>query len=183
MVRAVYGIAGVGKSYIVKHVYCEQVIEPKGTFQKFGWVDVPRPFNLREFSWRLLLDFHSGSLQHGSMFRIKDPVQECRELLQNYNCPIVIDGLQSTEDWDQIKAALAIQRDNNRSRILVISYEASVATYCSKDYWWSVEDLEIDHALDLFKRTVTLIQEATWLNLLLFIVIYLEFYISATTYY
>jgi len=154
VVRPVYGIAGVGKSYIVKHVYYQQVIH--GTFKKFGWVDVPRPFNLREFSWRLLLDFHSGSLQHGSMFRIKDPVQECRELLQNYKCLIVIDGLQSTEDWDQIKAALAFQRDN-RSRILVISYEESVATYCSKDNWWNVEGLEIDDALDLLIRTVILI--------------------------
>ena len=40
VVRPVYGIAGVGKSYIVKHVYYQQVIH--GTFKKFGWVDVPR---------------------------------------------------------------------------------------------------------------------------------------------
>lgn len=43
MVQSVYGVAGVGKSYIVKHVYYKQVINPKN-FNKFGWVDVLHPF-------------------------------------------------------------------------------------------------------------------------------------------
>lgn len=65
MVQSVYGVDGVGKSYIVKHVYYKQVINPKN-FNKFGWVDVLHPFNLRDLSWSLLLDLHSGSLQHTS---------------------------------------------------------------------------------------------------------------------
>ncbi|XP_034568884.1 disease resistance protein RGA4 isoform X2 [Setaria viridis] len=150
-IRPVFGMAGVGKSYIVKHVYFRKVIE--GSFEKFGWVDVCHSFNIRDFSWRLLLDLHSGSLQHAGMLRIRDPIQVCRQLLKKHACLIVIDGLQSTEEWDSIKAALGFEPDQTRSRIIVIANEESVASYCSKN-WWSVEGLEIDDALELFKRTI-----------------------------
>ena len=155
-VRPVFGIAGVGKSYIVKHVYFKHVVNQRSDFQKFGWVDVPHPFNIRDFSWSLLLDLHSGSLQHDAMLRIRDPIQGCRELLKRYPCLIVIDGLQSREGWDSIKDALAFEADEkNRSRIIVIANEESVASYCSPN-WWNVEGLEQDDAFKLFEQTVTL---------------------------
>jgi hypothetical protein len=149
----VLGVAGVGKSYIVKYVYFNKVIDEQKPFEKFGWVDVSHPFNIRDFSWSLLLDLHSGSLQHSSMLRIRDPIQECCDLLKKYSCLIVIDGLQSNEEWDSIKAALAIDHDQNRSRVIVITHEESVATYC-KDDCWNVEVLEIDDALQLFRTRV-----------------------------
>ncbi|WVZ50444.1 hypothetical protein U9M48_001696 [Paspalum notatum var. saurae] len=153
-VRPVFGMAGVGKSYIVKYVYYKQVIDRRTSpFEKFGWVDVSHPFNIRDFSWRLLLDLYSGSLQHGSMLRIRDPIQECCRLLKKCACLIVIDGLQSTEEWDLIKTALAIEDNQDRSRIIVIANEESVASHCSPR-WWSVEGLEIDDALELFKKTL-----------------------------
>ncbi|CAL4991663.1 unnamed protein product [Urochloa decumbens] len=151
-VNAVFGIAGVGKSYIVEHVYWKKVIE-HNPFKKFGWVDVSHPFNIRDFSWSLLLDLHSGSLQHGNMLRIRDPIQECRELLRKHVCLIVIDDLQSTEEWDLIKDALNLEHDY-RSRIIVITNKESVAAYCSSNLW-NVEGLEIDEALDLFKTTAS----------------------------
>ncbi|KAJ1276341.1 hypothetical protein BS78_05G207300 [Paspalum vaginatum] len=152
-VRSVFGMAGVGKTYIVKYVYCKQVIIDWRTssFKKFGWVDVSHPFNIRDFSWRLLLDLYSGSLQHGSMLRIRDPIQECGRLLKKYPCLIVIDGLQSTEEWDCIKTALAIEDNQGQSRIIVVANEESVASHCSPR--WSVEGLEIDDAFELFKKT------------------------------
>ncbi|KAG2611409.1 disease resistance protein Pik-2-like [Panicum virgatum] len=158
-VRPVYGIAGVGKSYIVKHVYCKQVIA--GSFQKYGWVDVSHPFNVRDFSWSLLLDLHSGSLQHGSMLRIKDPIQDCRELLRQHECLIVIDGLGSTEEWDLIKAALVFEH-NKRHRIIVITQEESVAKYCSKNNRWNVEGLKIEDAYDLFTKRASKNEWSSW---------------------
>ncbi|WVZ50501.1 hypothetical protein U9M48_001747 [Paspalum notatum var. saurae] len=154
-VRPVFGMAGVGKTYIVKYVYYKQMISNNRQFEKFGWVDVSHPFNIRDFSSRLLLDLHSGSLQHGSMLRIRDPIQECSRLLKEHPCLIVIDGLQSTEEWDSIKTALSIQdNDQSQSRIIVIANEERVASHCSR-HWWSVEGLEIDDAVELFKKTVT----------------------------
>ncbi|CAL4995261.1 unnamed protein product [Urochloa decumbens] len=151
-VQPVFGVAGVGKSYIVRHVYFNKVIDERNHFEKFGWVDVSHPFNIRDFAWSLLLDLHSGSLQHSSMLRFRDPIQECSDLLKEHACLIVIDGLQSTEEWDSIKAALAFEHDQNQSRIIVITIDESVATYCSDD-WWNVEVLEIDDALELFRTT------------------------------
>ncbi|RLM50342.1 hypothetical protein C2845_PMPSC049109 [Panicum miliaceum] len=160
-VQPVFGIAGVGKSYIAKQVYYKKVTDGKKPFEKFGWVDVSHPFNIRDFSWSLLLDLHSGSLQYGSMMRIRDPIQQCCELLKTHACLIVIDGLRSKEEWDSIKAALGFEHHQNRTRIIVIANEESVAKYCS-DNWWNVEGLEIDDALDLFKRTVSKRPESAW---------------------
>jgi hypothetical protein len=55
---------------------------------------------------------------------------------------------------DSIKDGLGSEYYQNRTRVIVIANEESVATYCS-DNWWNVEGLEIDDALDLFRRTVT----------------------------
>ncbi|WVZ50535.1 hypothetical protein U9M48_001778 [Paspalum notatum var. saurae] len=113
-VWSVFGMAGVGKSYIVKHVYNKQLSSKDRGFKK-------------DFSSRLLLDLHSGSLQHGSMLRIRDPSQECSRLLKDEPYLIVIDGLQSMEEWDSIKTALTIEVNQDRSRIIVIANEESVA--------------------------------------------------------
>ncbi|KAF8685304.1 hypothetical protein HU200_044045 [Digitaria exilis] len=149
-------MAGVGKSYLVRYVYYKQIVTPYTSYQKFGWVDVSHPFNIRDFSWRLLLDLHSGSLQHGTMLRIRDPIQQCRQLIKKDTCLIVIDGLQTKEEWDSIKAALQLDENNvkNGSLIIVIANEKSVASHCAK-HWWSVEGLEIDDALHLFNKTAT----------------------------
>ncbi|WVZ98179.1 hypothetical protein U9M48_043648 [Paspalum notatum var. saurae] len=150
----VCGIAGVGKTSLVKQVYCTMVIE-REPFQKFGWVDVmPSPFNLKELCRNLLLDLYSGSLQHASMLRIRDPVQECHGLLQQHRCLIVINDLKSTEEWDAIKADL-LAGHNHQSVIVVIAHEESVARYCDSEHWWHVEGLEIEEALDLFQKTVS----------------------------
>ncbi|KAL6658474.1 hypothetical protein ACP70R_004060 [Stipagrostis hirtigluma subsp. patula] len=160
----VCGIAGVGKSSLVRQVYYGAMIGWKSyggmtgcmytsPFIKFGWVDVFHPFNVKELSRSLLLDLHSGSLQHGRMLRIKEPIQECRELLYQYRCLVVINGLQCIEDWDSIKAALAI--GHNQSRVIVISHDESVARYCTDKRWWHIEGLEVDEALVLFEMTVS----------------------------
>uniref|UniRef100_K3ZNR6 NB-ARC domain-containing protein n=1 Tax=Setaria italica TaxID=4555 RepID=K3ZNR6_SETIT len=153
----VWGIAGVGKSSIVRHVYFSEVLEHKcSNFERFGWVNVSHPINLRELTRSLLLDLHSESLQHCSMLRIKDPIQECRDLLHEHRCLIVIDDIQSVEEWDLIKAALALRATESslKSRIIVITNEESVATSCATMNW-NVRGLEFDEILDLFKKKVS----------------------------
>lgn len=155
----VWGIAGVGKSSIVRHVYFSEVLEHKcSNFERFGWVNVSHPINLRELTRSLLLDLHSESLQHCSMLRIKDPIQECRDLLHEHRCLIVIDDIQSVEEWDLIKAALALRATESslKSRIIVITNEESVATSCATMNW-NVRGLEFDEILDLFKKKVCLL--------------------------
>jgi hypothetical protein len=118
----VWGIAGVGKSALVRNKYYHQICFRKEynpqmdyfhlpSFQMYSWADVPDPFNLVEFSRRLLLDFHSDDLQtkENAILGItegQDPIQGCRKFMSEYECLVVIDGLRSQDDWDLIKAAL-----------------------------------------------------------------------------
>ncbi|KAL6595406.1 hypothetical protein ACP70R_047746 [Stipagrostis hirtigluma subsp. patula] len=147
-VVSVWGIAGVGKSSLVKHMRNE--VMARYNIKKHGWANVSHPFNLRDLSWRLLLDLHSESLHR--ILEISDPVQECYDLLHQNSCIIVIDGLQSTEEWDSIEAALVTERF--KSHIIVITYEERVAKYCAKSAEFNVKSLEVDDAFKIFREKV-----------------------------
>ncbi|XP_044335815.1 disease resistance protein Pik-2-like [Triticum aestivum] len=80
-VTSVWGIAGVGKSTLVRECYDhfrEKLITHD--IQRSAWVDVPDPFNLVEFSRLLLLDFHRPDLEAMEAAAIgimqgQDPIQ------------------------------------------------------------------------------------------------------------
>lgn len=150
----VWGISGVGKSSIVKHVYSSEVLRQPCGFEKFGWVNVCHPFNWRDLLWSLLLDLHSESLQRSSTLRFKDPIQECRDLLHEHRCLVVIDGLRSMEERYLIKSALEI--GHSKSRIIVITNEENVATQCAtqNNSVFNIKVLEADEVIDLFKNKV-----------------------------
>ncbi|CAM0874884.1 unnamed protein product [Alopecurus aequalis] len=155
-VISVWGIAGVGKSALVRNLFCDRILT-KGLFGKYGWADVSHPFNLRDFSRSLLLDFHSESFQaketvnHGTI-RFKNPIQECRDLLEQHYCLVVIDDLQSKEEWDLIKAALLSR--SSKSVIIAISTDANIATCCAdkEELVFNVKGLQADAAFDLFHQ-------------------------------
>ncbi|KAE8817898.1 Disease resistance protein RPM1 [Hordeum vulgare] len=155
-VISVWGIAGVGKSTLVRNLFCNRILKTT-LFEKYGWVDVSHPFNLRDFSRSLLLDFHSESFQakeaaSNDTIRSKNPIQECRDLLEKHHCLVVIDDLQSKEEWDLIKAALLSR--SSRSVIIAITTEASIATCCvdKEDLVFNVKGLQADGAVDLFHQ-------------------------------
>lgn len=152
-VISICGIAGVGKSALVKSLFCNRILTTR-LFKKYGWVDVSQPFNLRELSRSLLLNFHSESLQASSEIRIKNPIQECRDLLEQHNCLVVIDDLQSKEEWDLIKAALLPR--SSRSIVITISTEVSIATWCAdnEELVFNVKSLQAETAVDLFHHEV-----------------------------
>ncbi|KAF8699429.1 hypothetical protein HU200_034700 [Digitaria exilis] len=150
-VLSVWGIAGVGKSALVKNMYFERIYRNDQLFEKYGWVDVTHPFNLRDLSRNLLLDFRSEPVQATG---IKDPTQECHKILKDSRCLVVIDGLQSVEEWDLIQPAL-LSRPSG-SIIIVITTEASIATHCADNEGavFNVKGLEDKAAFELFKSEV-----------------------------
>lgn len=153
---AVWGIAGVGKSTIVRCMYSNyEYIKMK------GWVDVPHPFNLTDLCRRLLLDLYSDDVDTKEtaaigMLEGQDPIEGCCKILRQNKCLLVIDGLRSTHDWDLLKATLLSQPISGM--IIVITCEESIATHCAhaKQYILNVNGLEADVALDLFKEVRSL---------------------------
>lgn len=157
-VTSVWGMPGVGKSAIVRTLYYDKMLG-SDQFVKYGWVDVSHPFNLRDFSGSLLLGFHSESHQSkDAAYRvamgITDPIEECRKFLSNYRCLVVINNLQSTEEWDSIENNL-VSRPST-SVIIVVTTEARIAAHCAhnKEDILNVKGLEADAAYSLFKKEV-----------------------------
>ena len=69
-VISVWGIAGVGKSALVRSAYCKY-LKNRANFAGLnmsfihGWVNVPHPFNLREFCRTLVLNLSSKPARRG----------------------------------------------------------------------------------------------------------------------
>ena len=55
-VFSVWGISGVGKSFLVEHLYYDIMTRCGAEDFKYGWLDVSRPFDLMDLSWSLLSD-------------------------------------------------------------------------------------------------------------------------------
>uniref|UniRef100_A0ACD5YCF6 Uncharacterized protein n=1 Tax=Avena sativa TaxID=4498 RepID=A0ACD5YCF6_AVESA len=157
-VMSVWGIAGVGKSALVKNMFCDRIC--KGTlFQKYGWVDVSHPFNLWDFSRVLLSNLSSGYLQASETSDLctmgsRNPIVECREFLKQYKCLVVIDGLRSRKEWDLIQADL-VSGSNRQNIIIAVTNDAEIATHCHGDKGelvFNVKGLEADTAFELFQK-------------------------------
>ncbi|CAN6381030.1 unnamed protein product [Urochloa humidicola] len=147
-VMSVCGIPGAGKSALVRNLYRNQMSQ-NNIYAKYIWVDVYHPFNLVDFCKSLLMQFRSRSLETD-----EDPVKQCHGLLKDEQCLLVIDNLQSTEDWDLIHGALAFRPSG--SAIVVITNEERIALHCAdrKDLVFHGKPLEAGAAIDLFKMKV-----------------------------
>ncbi|CAD6254132.1 unnamed protein product [Miscanthus lutarioriparius] len=161
-VVSVWGIAGVGKSALVRNLYYDTMRSGNRMFTMYGWVDVSHPFNLANFAWSLLSELQSDSPHQNG---ITNPIQECHQLLENHRCLVVIDGLESTEEWDLIRHSLV--STHPRSTIIVITTEASIGTHCCanrEEAMYNVKSLEDDEALDLFKKEVRIFPDPSALG-------------------
>ncbi|XP_051198530.1 disease resistance protein RGA4-like [Lolium perenne] len=127
-VMSVWGIAGVGKSALVKNLFDHTCYT--GQFEKYNWVDVPHPFNLRDFHRSIPLDFR----------------------LETQSWLIVIDDIKSKQEWDLMQSSLLPR--SSRSVIIIITTEASIAAYCSsgEELVLNVKGLEAAAASSLFEK-------------------------------
>uniref|UniRef100_A0ACD5ZQL5 Uncharacterized protein n=1 Tax=Avena sativa TaxID=4498 RepID=A0ACD5ZQL5_AVESA len=162
-VISVWGVAGVGKSALVRSAY-NHYVEERPSFPGsdlcyiHGWVNVPRPFNLREFCRSLVLDLSSEPAKAkedaaAGLANMTNPIDVCRKLLtdEHNKCVIVIDDLQSTEDWDTIKQALSF---GEGCCIILVTNESGVAKHCSGQHQlvFNLKGLGDEHALQLFDK-------------------------------
>ncbi|KAF6986985.1 hypothetical protein CFC21_004664 [Triticum aestivum] len=152
---SVWGIAGLGKSTLVKHHYNK--IKSMQVYVMYGWVEVPQPFNLTGLCQRLLLDLLSDNVDAKEavavgMFGGQDPIQECIKILLEHKCLLVFDGLQSTDDWDLINKTLLSQPISGGT--IIITRQERVARHCSEHKVYDTYGLEPDVALDLFTKII-----------------------------
>uniref|UniRef100_K3YZA8 NB-ARC domain-containing protein n=1 Tax=Setaria italica TaxID=4555 RepID=K3YZA8_SETIT len=148
-VMSVCGIPGVGKSALVKYWYYERMTKRDVLFDKYSWLHVSQPFNLRKFCQSLLPDLHSESSQASGA---EDPIGTCSTILKEHRCLVVVDDLHSDEEWDLIRPVLA--HKNSRNVVIVITNDASMAMRCAdnEELVLNVKCLERDAAIDVFKK-------------------------------
>ncbi|XP_066334177.1 disease resistance protein Pik-2-like [Miscanthus floridulus] len=153
---SVWGMPGVGKSVLVRAIYDKfyKAIYDKfyykdifDIFYKNAWVNVSHPFNPTDFNLDLL-----KVLIANDEYRM----EECRDNMQDSKCLVVIDGLQSKDDWDFIKSNLKEYGDP-RSCIIIVTSDESVAKHCapsSNDAVYNIKGLEPDAACELFIKVL-----------------------------
>jgi hypothetical protein len=144
------------KSTLVSEVYTRivhKLNQFEGVeFEQHSWVDVPIPFNLEVFSRRLLLNLCSEDLVAEEIAEVATMTglcltQECSNFLREHDCLVIINGLQSTHDWESINGSLLSKPI--KGCILVITNEASVATHCAEEEGVvNTEDMEADAMLN-----------------------------------
>jgi len=167
-VMSVWGIASVGKSALVKTMFCNRVLTDcsqlqrnRGSlFDKYGWVDISHPFNLMDLARSLLFNFDSEYVDDSETTHrylgTTNPILECQNILNSKRCLVVIDHLHSTKEWDSIQDHLVSGSLNNC--IIAITSEASVARHCRGDKTglvFNVKSLETDSSFLLFKNKVS----------------------------
>jgi hypothetical protein len=164
-VTSVWGTSCPRKSDIVRNKYYAEILSSEESlerededdqrthrlqgrkFRMFSWVYVQHPFNLINFSRRLLLDFHSDDLQSKRSAAVgimegQDPIQGCCEFLRKYKCLVVVDGLGSRDDWDSIRDAFL--SEPTKGWIIVITNNENVAKYVvsEEQHAFNAQDLE-----------------------------------------
>lgn len=158
-VMSVWGIAGVGKSSLIKRLFCERILNKHQVNELYGWVEVSHPFNLRDLSRSLLLSLQSESVQateasYCNNMGCKNPIVQCREKLKQHMCLVVIDGLQCTKEWDMIQTDL-VSGAHRRTLFIIITNEQKIARHCRGDkgeFVLNVKGLEPEYAFKLFAQ-------------------------------
>jgi hypothetical protein len=171
---SVWGISGVGKSTLVRTVYYKEILYSSGVESSYGlgpteayvWVDVPSPFNLTDFAWRLLLDFYSDDPHAKESAAVsmveegrQEPILECHKILHTGRCLVVMDGLRSKQDWNLIKDTFLAK--DIKATIVVITNEEEVAMHCAENDKWraiNITRLNANAALSLFEKVCLLYQ-------------------------
>jgi hypothetical protein len=129
-VIAVWGTsANLGQTSIIRAVYENSNIKSKFTCR--AWVRIMHPFNLEDFIYSLVEQFHATGGVNVLLER-KKTVQELTEAFDGFvnkrRYLIVINDLSTIEEWDQVKRCFP--NNNTGSRIIVSTQQVEVASLC-----------------------------------------------------
>ncbi|XBJ06723.1 hypothetical protein VPH35_012350 [Triticum aestivum] len=139
-VIAVWGTStDVGETSVIKRAF--EDLKKHNRFDCHAWIKVMCPFNSVEFMRSIIRQFYINLLQDPvenmdaqvlrgmGMKKENDVVDEFKSYLNEKSYLIVIDGMSTTEEWDQIKPCFP---NNKRgSRIIVSTKQVEVASLCA----------------------------------------------------
>lgn len=141
----------------------------KVEFEQHSWVDVPDPFDLKVFTQRLFLNFHSDDIRASEMregwkdMRVEGLIECCccEFLFEKEDYLVVCNGLRSKDDWELIKSKFLSSKAEAKGCILIIPNEETVATHYVKDKKYqafNVKDLEADTSIfTLINKVITVV--------------------------
>lgn len=144
-VISIYGMGGLGKTTLVKHVYQSQELSTQ--FDKRACVTIKRPFDPEDL-------LSSLAMQLGDTGKTKVAVgPSLSSLLQGHKYLIVLDDVSSTTEWDAIREQFP---STETSRIIITTRVKNIAEHCSgKDRnIYKLEFLGDKDAHDLFTKKV-----------------------------
>lgn len=143
-VIAVWGVSGVLEDTpVIKMAY--DYLKRNNKFECYAWIRVRHPFNPTEFLRNIIRQFYIDTLEDAAtvqqesttgaqdlrmmwMMKGDDLVYEFEKYVHTRSYMIVLCGISTVEEWDQIKACLP---NNNRgSRLLVSTGIVEVASLC-----------------------------------------------------
>lgn len=159
-VFVIWGMAGLGKTTLVKHVYHQYQSRVTSHFCRSAWVCVSPHFNVREIWDQIydkLLSPTEREREENSKMRDDDIAKKLYSLLQNRGAAylIVLDDMWSTDEWDRLKPAFPLE--NSKVRLLITTRTKALCHHMGRNcLLFQPLTLDKDQSLELFKRTANL---------------------------
>jgi predicted ATPase len=161
-VIALWGMGGLGKTTLIKHIY--QRLQVTSMFQKFAFITVLRPFNLEELLRCLALqlearndamDFVGDTQKSISLMGVTDLIEVLERRSQGKSFLIVLDDLSSTTEWDKILPSLRAMKTSSLV-IVITTRREDIAKHCCKKpkCICLIDGLQENDAYNLFTKKV-----------------------------
>ncbi|WVZ50454.1 hypothetical protein U9M48_001705 [Paspalum notatum var. saurae] len=140
-VVSVWRKSGNGESSLVRDVYESCKLNEK--FDRYAWVHVPQPFEIVVFCQSLASQLDSPL---GDVDDVHSMVIKCRDLLHGKRSLLVIDGLESVNQWESIR----VISDSSLGCIVVVTWQESVARHCATNV--ASDSTQINNAPLIFEE-------------------------------
>ncbi|CAM8921745.1 unnamed protein product [Rhodiola kirilowii] len=152
----VVGMAGLGKTALVKNIYDD--IKVKMHFKSHAWISVCQTFKIEELLIDLIQQLYgeNRSLVPPDIdsMNVKELIKQIQTLLNRTRYLVVLDDVWSIDVWISIK--IAFPGNNKSSRVMLTTNRADVAFSSSQSaaYIYNLQPLTEDHSWDMFCKKV-----------------------------
>lgn len=160
---SVYGASGIGKSVLVRKVVYDS-IEISRRFKRLAWITMMHPLNQEEFLRSIVSQFLACSpgWRKESVSRVKDMpgdklATQILQLMEGGRSLVILDGLSTDEEWDQVKPYLWNAGDSKHSCTIVLTTKnVALAHHCSgnTNSLYKLDPLDVVAVRQLFYNKV-----------------------------